>query len=238
MFWDLDACWVESGVQVSSHLQAGSGCGGADKFQGLLITVQGLGCPIPADLTEQTMLDGIPFGGTGRVVRDGDDESEAIAQLPLNLLLPGTTLRAITATGISQDEDVAGLGIAFVSFRLPPLAKTGDGEGGRFVGSPQEHTASVGLGIVDAIPNADSLGGGAEVMIVDLSGGLLPFSSGILEVTDQLPLFGIHAQDRITALFELITLSAEIAELAVAVGSRTGGNLLAIGAQGILHLPQ
>ena len=129
-------------------------------------------------------------------------------------------------------------GIALVPFLLPPLAKAGDGKGGRFVGSSQEHTAAVGLGIVDAIRNADALGGGTEVMIVDIGGGLLPFNSGILEVTDQLPFFGIHAQDRIAALFELITLPAEIAELAVAVGSRTGGNLLAIGAQGILHLPQ
>jgi hypothetical protein len=109
MFWDLDACGVESGVQVSSHLQAGSGCGGADKLQGLLITAQRLGRPVPADLTEQTVLDGIPFGGTGRVVRDGDDEPETIAQLPLNLLLPGATLRAITAARIGQDEDVAGV---------------------------------------------------------------------------------------------------------------------------------
>src|SRR5258707_12301480 len=75
-------------------------------------------------------------------------------------------------------------------------------------------------------------------MIVDISGGLLPFNSGIFEVTDQLPLFCIHAQDRIAALFEPVTLSAEIAELAVTVGSRNGGNPLAILAQGILHLPQ
>src|SRR5260370_23063310 len=74
-------------------------------------------------------------------------------------------------------------------------------------------------------------------MIVDISGGLLPFNSGIFEVTDQLPLFCIHAQDRIAALFEPVTLSAEIAELAVTVGSRTGGNPLSVRAQGILHLP-
>ena len=184
------------------------------------------------------MLGGIPFGGTGRIVRDGDDESEAIAQLALNFLLPGTTLRAITTARIGQDEDVDGFGVALVSFGLPPLAETEDGEGGRLVGSSKENRAAIGLSIVDAIRNADALGGGAEVMIVDIAGRLLPFNSGILEVTDQLPLFGIHAQDRIAALFELITLPAEIAELAVAVGSRTGGNLLAIGAQGILHLPQ
>ena len=95
------------------------------------------------------MLDGIPFGGAGRVVRDGDNESELIAQLPLNFLLPGTTPRAITAASIGQDEDVDGLGVALVSFRLPPLAETGDGEGGCLVGSSEENRAAVGLGIVD-----------------------------------------------------------------------------------------
>src|ERR1700683_4054589 len=64
------------------------------------------------------------------------------------------------------------------------LAQTGDSEGGRFVGSSQEHRTAVGLGIVDAIRNADPLGGGTEVMIVDIRGGLLPFHSRVLEVTD------------------------------------------------------
>ncbi|HXB69643.1 MAG TPA: hypothetical protein VNY05_15440 [Candidatus Acidoferrales bacterium] len=45
-------------------------------------------------------------------------------------------------------------------------------------------------------------------------------------------------QNRITALLELIPLPAEIAELAVAVGSGTGGDRVAVGAQGLLHLPQ
>src|SRR5260370_38911981 len=112
MFWDLDACGVESGVQVSSHLHAVSGCGGADKLQSLLITAQRLGRPVPADLTEQTVLAGIPFGGTGRVVRDGDDEPESITQLPLNLLLPAATLRAIPAVRIGQDKAVHGFAIA------------------------------------------------------------------------------------------------------------------------------
>src|ERR1039457_117280 len=145
-----------------------------------------------------------------RVMRNGDAEPQAIAQLPLNLLLPGTALCPIATAGIGQDEDVAGLGVALVSFYLPPPAKAGDGEGGCFVGSSQEHTAAVGLGIVDAIRNADALGGGTEVMIVDICGGLLPFHSRVLEVSNQLSLFGIHAEDRIATFFELITLPTEI----------------------------
>ena len=69
------------------------------------------------------------------VVRNGDAESQAIAQLPLNLVLPGATSGPIAAAGIGQHKDVAGLRVAFVSFHLPPLAEAGDGEGGCFVGS-------------------------------------------------------------------------------------------------------
>jgi hypothetical protein len=69
-----------------------------------LIAVQRLGCPVPADLAEQTVLDGIPFGGAGRVMRNGDGESQAIAPLPLNLVLPGATPGAIAAAGIGQDR--------------------------------------------------------------------------------------------------------------------------------------
>src|ERR1700737_361226 len=96
------------------------------------------------------MLDWSPFGSAGWIVRNGDAQSQAIAQLPLNFLFPGTALCSIAAAGISQDEDVAGLGIEIVSFYLPPPAKAGDGESGCFVGSSQEHTAAVGLGIIDA----------------------------------------------------------------------------------------
>src|ERR1022692_5256313 len=70
---------VEGGVQARRHFQTSSGLGGADKLQGLLVTVQRLGCPVAADLAEQTMLDGIPFGGAGRIVGDSDAESQTIA---------------------------------------------------------------------------------------------------------------------------------------------------------------
>src|ERR1022692_1702750 len=86
--------------------------------------------------------------------------------------------------------------------------------------------------------NGDACGCGTEVMIVDSSRGSFPLCAGVLEVTNQLPLLGIHAQNRISALLELIPLPAEITELAVAVGSGTGRDRLAVGTQAILHLPQ
>ena len=117
---------------------------------------------------------------------------------------------------------MAGLRVALAAFLQPPFAEARDGEGGCFVGSSQENRAAIGLRIVDATVNADAFGGGAEVVIIDGRGSSLPFSAGVLEVANQLSLFGIHAQNRIAALLELIPLPAEIAELAVAVGSGTG----------------
>jgi hypothetical protein len=66
-------------------------------------------------------------------VRDGDRETQTIAELPLNLLLPGAAPRPIAAARIGQDEDMAGLRIALVPLGLPPCAETGDCEGGGLV---------------------------------------------------------------------------------------------------------
>jgi len=130
-----------------------------------------------------------------------------------------------------------GLRVALAAFLHPPFAETGDGERGCFVGSSQVDRAAVGLSIVDAIRNGDAFSGRTEVMIVDGGRGSLPFDAGVPEVTDQLPLFGVHAQNRITAFLKPIPLPAEIAELTVAVGSGTGRDRLAVGTQAILHLP-
>jgi hypothetical protein len=100
----------------------------------------------------------------------------------LNLLLPGATLCAIAAASVGQDEEVAGLRVALAALLQPPFAETGDGEGGRFVGSSHENRAAVGLSIVDAIGNGDAFGSGTEVMIVDSGGGPLPFGAGVLKL--------------------------------------------------------
>lgn len=70
------------------------------------------------------MLDGIPFGGPGRVVRKSDTQAQTIAQLTLNLLLPGATPCAITAASVGEDKDMPGLRIAPAAFLEPPFPET------------------------------------------------------------------------------------------------------------------
>src|SRR5450759_889521 len=133
---------------------------------------------------------------------------------------------------------MTGLRVPPLPLGLPPFAEAGNGEGGCFVGSTEENGAAVGLSVVDAEGNPDAHGVGAEIMILDLGGGQLPFDTGVLEVANQLSLLGVHAQHRIAALFKPVPLTGEIAELTVAVATGTGGNPLAVGAEGILHLPE
>ena len=82
----LDSGGVEGGIQLCRHSQSGSGCGGADELESLFVSVERFSRPVPADLAEQTVLDGVPFGGSGRVVRKSDAQAQTIAQLTLNLV--------------------------------------------------------------------------------------------------------------------------------------------------------
>ena len=84
-------------VQIGSHNQAGLGTGGTNGFQHSFIAVQGLGSPVLGDLGEQAVLDGIPLGGAGRVVSDGNGEAEGIAQLSLDFGLPGPGSATVAA---------------------------------------------------------------------------------------------------------------------------------------------
>ena len=58
-------------------------------FEHLFVAVEWLGGPVLGNLGEQPVLYGIPFGGAGRVVSDGDGDAEGIAYLALKLDLPG-----------------------------------------------------------------------------------------------------------------------------------------------------
>jgi hypothetical protein len=91
-------------IQICGHNQAGLGAGGANELEHLVIAIQRLGSPVFGDLGEQTMLDGIPFGGAGRVVSDRNGESEGIAQPSLDFGFPGPGSATVTAARVRQNQ--------------------------------------------------------------------------------------------------------------------------------------
>jgi hypothetical protein len=73
---------------------------GVDEFQHLFVAVEWLSRPVFGDRGEQAVLDRIPFGGTGWIMRDGDGEAEGVAELRLNFGLPGPGSATVAAAGV------------------------------------------------------------------------------------------------------------------------------------------
>ena len=65
------------------------------------------------------MLNGVPFGSAGRVVSDGDGETETVAQFGLNLGFPCEEATVVAAASVRQYEQFIG---ARVTIGAPHVA--------------------------------------------------------------------------------------------------------------------
>ena len=106
---DQARVWFETdriffSIEIGGHDQSGLGTGGANEFEHLLVAVQGLGGPVLGDLGEQTMLDGIPFGGARRVVSDRNGDAECIAQVRLDFGFPGPGGATVATACVRQNQ--------------------------------------------------------------------------------------------------------------------------------------
>ena len=72
------------------------------------------------DLTEEAMLNGIPLGGSGGIVADGDRHTEAIDQLLLKGMFPSSDPGSVTPTAVGQDEQLGSIGIVPSPGVAPP----------------------------------------------------------------------------------------------------------------------
>jgi hypothetical protein len=79
---------VAAAVEVGGNFQAGLSGGSSGEIEDLLIGIEGLAGPVEGKSREETVLDGIPFGGAGRIVSDGDSEAVGIDELRLEFGLP------------------------------------------------------------------------------------------------------------------------------------------------------
>jgi len=156
--------------------------GGANEFKHLFIAVEGLGSPVLGDLGEQTMLDGIPFGGAGRVVSDRNSDTECVAQLSLDFSLPGPGSAAVAASRVRQNQKLGSGAIAPRSFAFPPSGDGMDGEGWRVVRDANTDGAAVVRWVVNAVGDAHPRGVRAEVVIVHRNWRAIPFSAGLLKL--------------------------------------------------------
>src|SRR4030095_1673787 len=91
------------GVEGAVDDQSGLGARTTDQADNGFIVSQRLSAPVLADLAEESMLDGIPLGGPGRIVTNGHPQLVAINQFFLESQLPGVTTCAV-APAVSLDR--------------------------------------------------------------------------------------------------------------------------------------
>ena len=162
---------------------------------------------------------------------NGDGKAELIAEVLLDLVLPGPACGGIAAAGVGQNQQALRVGVALTAFTLPPTADGMDGKSRSLVGDADKHRTTVGLELVNAVGEGDARCQGAEVVVVDLGGNALPFHTGILEVAHQFPFLGVDADDGITLPAEKFSQPGDAAELSVASGTRSRGDVLAVAAE-------
>src|SRR6266849_5870211 len=182
------------------------------------------------------MLDGIPFGSTGGIVGHGYSQAKGVGQLSLELGFPGVTAATDGAAGIGQNEQLAGTEVAGGTFLVPPMSDGMSGKGGGVVGNADHQSTAIFHNIVNPIGNGDSAGIGAEVVIIDATRGRFPTAARIFEIADEFAFFAGHADNGQMTALEAVAQLGEILELKVAVGTRTGRDLLLIDPQGIAHV--
>ena len=166
--------WILAPVQIRGHNQAGLSAGSANEFEHLLVAVKGLGSPVFGDLGEQAVLDGIPLGGTGRIMSNGGGNAEPIAYLCLDFRLPGPGGATVTAAGVCQNQKFGRTAITTDSFAFPPCGDGMGSEGRGVMRDADTNGAAVVGWIINAIGDAYPAGVGAEVVIVHQNGRAIP----------------------------------------------------------------
>src|SRR5216683_7536125 len=105
------------------------------------------------------------------------------------------------------------------------------GKGGGVVGNADHQSTAIFHNIVNPIRNGDPHGIGAEVVIVNTTRGRFPTAARIFEIADEFAFFAVHADNGQMTALEAVAQLGEILELKVAVGTRTGRDLLLIDPQ-------
>src|ERR1700730_16277139 len=160
------------------------------------------------------MFNGIPLGAACGIVRDGHGQAITIREVLLQLLFPHARTTTITASAVSQNQDLLGLGIGHLPLILPPTGKSSNRKCGRVSRRADVHRPTIAKHIIDAVRNCFSYGILRKVMGIDRFWSLFPCSSSVLKIPDQFLLLGIHTDDRAVDGLKLFLSAPGYAQIA------------------------
>jgi hypothetical protein len=109
------------------------------------------------------------------------------------------------------------------------------GEGGGVVGDADHQSTAIFHDVVNSIRNGDPHGIGAEVVIIDATRGRFPTTARIFEISNEFAFLAVYTDDGQMTALEAVAQLGEIFELKIAVGTRTGRDLLLVDPQRIAH---
>ena len=188
------------------------------------------------DLGKQAVLDGIPFGSPGGIMRDRSGDAKRVAQPSLDFGFPGPRATSVTTARIRQNQNLGSTAMAAQSLAFPPGSDGMGGEGRSIVRDADAYGAAVVGRVVNAVGDAHAAGIGAEVVIVHPFGRAIPFGAGVLEVANQFALLAVYADNGKALALEASPQRGNMAELLIPVGTGVGGDLLPVDAQREIHL--
>jgi len=112
LFWaGLDGGLVLGLVALGLHFELSLSCRCGDKLHDNFMADEGFAPPVLSNVTEQAMLDFVPFARRRRKVANANLKTRLTTQLR-QALFPQTTGRAIAAPAVGGNEQSLGIGIA------------------------------------------------------------------------------------------------------------------------------
>ena len=158
--------------------------------------------PVAADLTEQAMLDRVPFGGAAGVMADGETQTGVVGEV-LEFTLPQARTISIATARIRLDQQVVGVRIARTPQLLPPAANRGDGERGGGRRGTDVDQGLIGRRVIDAIGCGSAQGLAGKIVGIDDIGVAAIPGTGIFKPPNELRLLGVYADDRLAVALKL-----------------------------------
>ena len=150
---------------------------------------------------------------------DRDPEAGPVRDL-LESVLPAVRPYTVGAAGICEDQEFARAGVHAPADAAPPRVNGVGGERGRVVGRADDDRPIAARHVVNAVRNRNAIGIAREVVNVDVDRRLAPRSSLVFERTDELPLLGIDADDRLPARRERFFQLLKLRELLLSIRRR------------------
>ena len=237
---NLEALFVEIGVDLAFHGQAGRRCGCGDEVDDDLVADEWLTAPVLADEREQTVLDLVPFAGAWREMTDTDFQSGFVCQL-LQFPFPEPHARPITAAGVGSDQQTLRFRITAATHPAPPAAYALDGELRRVVIHSHTDPPRVPSQVVD------SIGGHLavfrltdfEIMHPNLPRLSLrmPFTPRIPEIAHRFLLFRVYRNHRFALLQMALGLAVDVFKLPIPIRMLAPFQLLLVGLQTVIASP-